>query len=1599
MVLAAEALRQRGEPIPAFYSRVHTGGAYPVGSDGVQSIYYPTKVDDFQLISADDTFLSTDTDDGVHLSWKDLTRSVSADDTAPYLKNPEAVVRNGSSFGTQRSQTGKGPIAMFWEPGSPFPGQDHRYVAVFRTPPDRFVRTDGDGNVVLDGPGMENWFWGKKGVYDALTGDTDHKWSAPAVLQTMHRQAGETSAGGAQPTQVRIVYKPSQSRSPFGTLPRVDWTQVKYSSAKDEFTYTNRDDLGKDVDPKVVPSYVQDGLNATDTYTRFLLEKEYYTPLELAQRYGLDGLQPPKEGQRPDWRIGITSRKRLNTGGGLRIVGALPVGSPTLSSRSFGIGLRSRPSHIVHGAQFSLNQKSIAPLRSALEQELSLAVRPDEWRQTTLAQWGLLPGSNWTIMTVFATKLIETARASFFETADPGWTVNVHSARLRGVLQDDSQSNDVLGVPRLPANIEDAPHGHGFILEVDFTLQVVADPVTLADGVTDFFGIDNKHARNGHVVLRSAIPFDRVMQDIRLAPYLPGLTSLLNAWLHTKGIPTIDVGGEPITFTPGGERRQQVLLKDSVIKDDVVPSEFTQQFNATASGSTLRLQMVVRPLADGSMPDLEAFVGNPTVEAIRHMVEKGYIDPTEHKDNPAADEVKFFIPPNGHNFHQTAIPSKPLNTQITDLAGNTYIVPDPSTCNLWLIFNDQWALPGNRRWNPERALSRLVYRGKQNVNDVAPLNQSRLVPSPHSMATPASILDGFFGADRSLANPSYRYTAVFGLPYLRYGPAAWNAELRFQRATEAPKTAPAVSKGEMTVYPLSADFTESVDVPAWFVLIIDQVVQNGPTPIIPVGGTAQIKAFLTALETRYPAQSAAVAEFRRRFMPVENPVIADAKFLRRGDATGMLELLPGLGMEPYGGPSTLGGDDNDGGGPLSLSAAYHPAEPFDPGQEASYLRLPPALRIQSNAFRAYDTAAMHDSVARWNLKELKATLAEAGVSPETARSLIVQLGEGVENRVVRLEPFNENAATELFPLLGDGIAYSPEYLAHGPEGMSRKWVEEIAEGTRYAYVIYPAFGSRLPHEPLGMISLHKDKLINDSYVQTVQAGEYPGRLPAGKMPESQLLALGEVWQSSTYLVQSTTAHPVDTASNNPYPRGMVNKASRIVVMLALAQAEVRLGERIEAFYARVHAGPNKVNIPSLRTQESLCGEGPIAVVLENESPNPGETSRYVAIFRTAVERYVRFDEGADPVIDGEGASTWRPQLLSGIGDDTNSGQWLGSELALADVTPASVKWPSAWHRTRRLETQAGFIDGNLLYSSAARLEIPTIAVSIADAEHFSAFGRTMTPHEFLLHDETHRNWLGNGVGNPLVLDIGDPSPAGIALAQRLADISGIEIIVPMVGAPSQWQILRPIHAQQPMAGAVELSADGNLVLVLGTERRVIRPEEHLGQLLGAGVSKTAFRLYDKVLVVYRTDSSAQIVNANNPIDNQIGATGMLLGWGAPYTAPIHGRTTVYGLDAILMDYYAAHSIEAAHETPSGDMVYSTDVSLINENSLSSLRDMREFYYRMGIGVDDPQLISDSNGYFYMHDVSRVLPSNVETLREIDRWIELVEFVIHRRQNL
>jgi hypothetical protein len=62
-------------------------------------------------------------------------------------------------------------------------------------------------------------------------------------------------------------------------------------------------------------------------------------------------------------------------------------------------------------------------------------------------------------------------------------------------------------------------------------------------------------------------------------------------------------------------------------------------------------------------------------------------------------------------------------------------------------------------------------------------------------------------------------------------------------------------------------------------------------------------------------------------------------------------------------------------------------------------------------------------------------------------------------------------------------------------------------------------------------------------------------------------------------------------------------------------------------------------------------------------------------------------------------------------------------------------------------------------------------------------------------------------GNPIVLDIFSPCGQGERLAQDVADIAGVEVVVPKDDDPSQWHVVEP-SSRKPDSSTPITDGDG-----------------------------------------------------------------------------------------------------------------------------------------------------------------------------------------------
>jgi hypothetical protein len=1073
---------------------------------------------------------------------------------------------------------------------------------------------------------------------------------------------------------------------------------------------------------------------AKPAYDGYDQRRSYLTGDEMVAIYGSGTRPDPRAVEaarneartgRRDMRIGVTARNRLNVG---QVEPWLA--SPTMQSVSTGIGTRTNLRAIAQGAYYSFQLRSMDPLKNALGKELSIAVRPDEYRRTSMLQWGVLPFSRDTIFTVFAKDLINIAKKEMFAGGTPGYGVNMRSAKVLGPAAD----------------------GSGQVVEVTLSVKLDGEHITLPAGQKDFLGGEAHNTPGDHVKVPSSLMFDRVIEDRRFAPFIPALKKAL---------------GYNGVFSASVERRWQMLLKDVIGEGDIVPARFFEQFQKTFGDAKYKMQVVVPHADTARLHDpiaiaVRDFVAKPDVAGLKALVASGHVDP---------GKALVFVPERGGNHHRTAVPGKPAQNELVDLTGKHRRVPHESTSNVWVIFADN---------KLERGFQRGVYRLKDFGYKMLPESSQRSQPSPHHVVGRGNLIDAMTGGKgRPDADGSLRLTAVFPVPKIFHaGLLAGSVEFRLQLGVEAKGVSRSVDKGGSSSVKVSPDGTVAVDVPNWIPRVFEQSL-TGSTPLIPTGGTKQLGKFLDDLQPHLdPAQRAAVAALREKYMSGSKPVIGDAKFLRTGVAQDIVDVLsglqPGNGRRPQAlvtatrpaglrradlnyveGEVTVQGrpvqasdmelavpadsiliianranppsaeriaaDVRAAGHPegkdvvIYLCDAGTPARPDAPvpaslardvsnklgarvhavdgdvvlgeqivlgGDAVTQRPNLPLTDISQNGRNAPQHVADADFDAQkrfWLEPDGRAQEADAPFSPEVRAKgawvgdeTVDPLHLGIEDRVVDMRPMTAENAQEVFPLLVKELGVSPEYNALGARGMIDKWLGEIAAGTRYARVIYPAPGSTPASDaPIGLISVHKEALISDSYRNTLPAALYRGSKPAGETGKEALQARGEVWQFSTYL----------GSNKNRYPGGVINKAARMQFMSDVMRQEAAKGAPVEAFYSRVSGGApfitgsdgvtvalkgHKFNVASAFSQESqTVGRGPIAVGYEDSSPfksesyPDGEPARHIYIYETDASLY-------GP--EGKGTLKWRSKIEQAFDGVP------GSRSLLAPMRPADLNY-------------------------------------------------------------------------------------------------------------------------------------------------------------------------------------------------------------------------------------------------------------------------------------------------------------------------------------
>ncbi|MGK9166081.1 DUF4781 domain-containing protein [Inquilinus limosus] len=314
----------------------------------------------------------------------------------------------------------------------------------------------------------------------------------------------------------------------------------------------------------------------------------------------------------------------------------------------------------------------------------------------------------------------------------------------------------------------------------------------------------------------------------------------------------------------------------------------------------------------------------------------------------------------------------------------------------------------------------------------------------------------------------------------------------------------------------------------------------------------------------------------------------------------------------------------------------------------------------------------------------------------------------------------------------------------------------------------------------------------------------------------------------------------------------------------------------------------------------------------------------------------------------------------------------GPQIPLDPVSPLPQRQTWEAKATKELQslTQVGIED----------LHFVEIRRVNRNGEGVLADGTAVSPHEQVIRmDNEGRE------DRPIVLHMSDASAGNRRFAQSLADVARAPVYLQREAGG--WRALQP--AGSPQNWKVEVQ-ERTLYRVEpdGTRHRIDSLEDQLGLRLGAGLSKTAFSLGDKAVVVIRDGDLL-------PGFKEVAMLNRLEEAGLPVARPL-ALTRVDGRPALLVDRYVANSKDML-DRPGGDEV--VDTSRLNENSLASLQRIKATMLAQKIDIKDLQFLMKEDGSFVVADPQEVYfgyePSRKRTA-VLDRFIDAAEAKLGRR---
>jgi hypothetical protein len=332
--------------------------------------------------------------------------------------------------------------------------------------------------------------------------------------------------------------------------------------------------------------------------------------------------------------------------------------------------------------------------------------------------------------------------------------------------------------------------------------------------------------------------------------------------------------------------------------------------------------------------------------------------------------------------------------------------------------------------------------------------------------------------------------------------------------------------------------------------------------------------------------------------------------------------------------------------------------------------------------------------------------------------------------------------------------------------------------------------------------------------------------------------------------------------------------------------------------------------------------------------------------------------------------------------------WVGGRLPADDGSVG---------RARLRSLDALLHDKNIKSANVADFAAADDAGHVMDAQ-----GNRFTVPELFTKSLVDREFADH----PIVLNIARPSAEANAFAQRVADTSGVDVYVTGSRDRNWWNVFHRKTEPQGPDGRIEVE-NGQTYAVDGQgRRRAIDPEDNLGEVLGTGAEKTVFAFGDDHVIAVYKDLEPDVPRpgeAYSDPEHQQATLAELERLGFP-TARIQAEFDFNGQKAFLQDRYVANDRDLDSRMDASGQPLS--LTLLNQNSISSLEKIRSLLISKDVAVADLQFLIDKDGRFVIADpvgMKQGLDEDgrrqqASNLREIDALIDTAEVNLSQPPN-